>query len=127
MKINDYILSFLGILLILISIGAFFNVFYLSSAYDPYGAFWICFSAVPIVGIGLLFRKTSIIKSQLYILAIPDLIWMIDFISYIIRGSSFFGIADYFSLSRCNSTENNNITSHNNCSCNILCNSCIKA
>ena len=95
-KIYNVILSMLGILLILISIAAFFNVFYLSSAYDPYGIFWVCFSAVPIVGIGVLLKKTSILKSQLYILAIPDLIWTVDFISYIANGKSLFGIVDYF-------------------------------
>lgn len=92
-KPHKIALAFFGIMLILFGITAFFNAFYFGK---PYLIFWICYLSLIIIGIGLIARKTFLIKSQLYILAIPDMIWVIDFISIIIFQKSVFGVADYF-------------------------------
>lgn len=86
-------LTFLGILFLSFGIIAFINalVYYNASL-----LFWICYSSLVIIGIGMLTKRTALIKSQLYILAIPDAVWALDFAFVIITGSSLFGIVDYF-------------------------------
>ncbi len=86
----------LGIFYILLSVLAFFNSYYY---HTPYNIFWFCYIGMFIIGLGMLFKNGAMIKSQLYILFIPDIIWILDFISYFVTGgNSFFGIADYFFL-----------------------------
>ncbi len=89
---NYYIRISLGILLLVISVLAFFNAFYYHS---PSIIFWFCYLSVPLAGIGILTNNATLVKSQLYILAIPDLIWTIDFVYYLINGHSLLGIVDY--------------------------------
>lgn len=62
--------------------------------------FWYCYTALLLVIIGLFMKNSKIILSQLVILAIPDLLWMIDFISLIFTGHAFLGITqDFYKLS----------------------------
>lgn len=89
------VLNFLGVVYVLTSLLAFFNSFYFGPWHN---IFWFCYSGILLIGIGILTRNKVIFMSQLYILFIPDFIWFVDFISYLIRGSSFFGIVNYFFL-----------------------------
>jgi len=85
-----------GILYLVLSGLAFFNAVYYQT---PYNFFWFCYAGMFIIGLGILFKNSALIKSQLYILFIPDAIWIVDFISYIATGgNSFFGITNYFFL-----------------------------
>ncbi len=94
-KANHYVRITLGIFLVIIGILAFFNVFYYG---DISIIFWFCYLSVPLAGVGILLNNSTLVKSQLYILAIPDLIWTIDLIYYLLNGRSFLGIIDYLFL-----------------------------
>jgi hypothetical protein len=56
----------------------------------------MCYFSLLIIGAGILFKKSSMIMSQIYILAIPLLIWNIDFLHWLIFQHPLFGITDYF-------------------------------
>jgi hypothetical protein len=92
---NDYVRTVLGVLLLIISALAFFNVFY----YNDFSiVFWFCYLSLPLVGIGILTNSSALVKSQLYILAIPDFIWTVEFVSHLINGRSILGFVDYLFL-----------------------------
>jgi len=61
---------------------------------------WICYFFLIISGIGLLYRNSFIIASQLNLIIIPFLVWNIDFLSNLILSQSLWGITDYFFASR---------------------------
>lgn len=90
--LRNKILTVLGVFFLVVGIVAIFNAFLFSEASI---LFWFCYVSLPVAGIGLLARNASLIKSQLYILAIPDLIWTIDFASYLINHQSLLGVVDY--------------------------------
>lgn len=71
---------------------ALFNAFYYK---NPSVIFWFCYLSIPLVGIGILTQDASLVKSQLYLLAIPDLFWTIDFIYSLFAGHSLWGFVDY--------------------------------
>ncbi len=48
------------------------------------------------MGIGVLARNSSLITSQINVLFVVHLLWIVDFTTYLIKGYSIFGIADYF-------------------------------
>lgn len=58
--------------------------------------FWLCYSSLLLIGIGVLKRDSPLITSQLNILTIPLTLWIIDFVTFIIFGHSAFGVVDYF-------------------------------
>jgi hypothetical protein len=58
--------------------------------------FWVCYVTLPIMVIGLLKRNSNIILSQLIIFAIPDLLWIFDFIYWTFSGHSLIGLANFF-------------------------------
>ena len=89
------ILIFIGIIFVIFGLLAYFNAFYYE---NHYLIFWFCYLALLVIGIGLIFSEPRLILSQLYIVFIPDIIWGIDFISYLINGKSLMGIVDYFFL-----------------------------
>lgn len=91
-KINYSVRIFLGVFLLAIGALAFFNAFYYNNS--PI-IFWFCYLCVPLAGLGILINNPTIVKSQLYILAIPDLIWVTDFFYFLINGHSLLGIVDY--------------------------------
>ncbi len=94
-EISSWKVRVLGVIYILISLLAYFNVFYYQR---PESIFWFCYIGILIIGIGMLIKNSDLIKSQLYILTIPNIVWTIDFLSYLAGGDSFFGIAEYFFL-----------------------------
>ncbi len=97
-----YIMDFLtrpivrciGVAYIILGVLAIFIAF---SSSHPYDIFWFCYSAMILLGLGMLLGNISLIKSQLYIVLLADIVWTVDFVSYLARdGNSLFGIVDYF-------------------------------
>lgn len=88
--------------LILDIIGIFFLVWGIIaislSMYNqtPTQILFMCYLGIILIGIGILTRRSFIIMSQIYILAIPILFWDIDFLHWIIFNQPLFGITDYF-------------------------------
>ncbi|MGV8142069.1 MAG: hypothetical protein ACP5NS_00350 [Candidatus Pacearchaeota archaeon] len=57
---------------------------------------WFSYIGLILLAIGCFRRNSSLIASQLCILAIPYVIWNIDFFTYLFFGSSLWGSVDYF-------------------------------
>jgi hypothetical protein len=92
-KTKDIILYCIAALLI---ISLFFAIgFYLRNKLYI-GLFWICYTALPLIIIGILLKKPNLILSQLIIIMIPDLMWIADFIGILLTGNSFLGVSKYF-------------------------------
>jgi hypothetical protein len=106
-KKEDIILYILGIFFITIGIIAIIN----SIIIETYSnAFWVCYSGMILIGIGILFRNSFFVLAQINILTIPLLIWDFDFFYRLILDKPLFGLTDYFfmgsfSLSKIISTE----------------------
>lgn len=83
----------LGIYFILLGIAAIILSFY---NHNPSQILYACYVGLILIGIGILTKKSSIILSQVYLLAIPILIWDIDFVHWIIFKGPLWGITDYF-------------------------------
>jgi len=93
MKHENIILKVIGILFIAFGISAYVN----SLQYGTPGqVFWFCYFALVFIGIGILIKKSSIVLTQLNIVTIPLLIWIIDFFYVLITKGTLFGITNYF-------------------------------
>jgi hypothetical protein len=80
----------------LLAISLFFAIgFYLRNKLYI-GLFWICYTVLPLIIIGILLKKPNLILSQLIIIMIPDLLWIADFIGIVLTGNSFLGVSKYF-------------------------------
>jgi len=95
-KWDDWFIFILGVVFIVLGILAIFNSLYHKNNMQ---IFWMCYISLLIIGFGLLRKNAWLIASQLSILAIPLIVWDIDFIHWIIFQSPLFGIADYFFIS----------------------------
>jgi len=62
----------------------------------PTQILYMCYLGLILIGVGILMRNSFIIMSQVYILAIPLLVWNIDFLYQLIFGGPLWGITDYF-------------------------------
>ena len=63
---------------------------------NPTQILYMCYIGLLLIGIGILTKRSFIIMSQVYILAIPLLIWDIDFLYQLILNKPLFGIRNYF-------------------------------
>lgn len=90
---GNVILTSMGIVYLALSIIAIFNAFYY---HRPHQVFWFCYTGMFLIGIGFLGHERTLIQTQLYLLLIPDAVWTVDFLSYLIQGESALGIVDYF-------------------------------
>ncbi len=63
---------------------------------NPTQILYMCYLGLILIGIGILTKRSYIIMSQVYILAIPLLIWDIDFLHWLIFNKPLFGITNYF-------------------------------
>jgi len=100
MKIKDYediILNIVGILFLVLGIVAVLNSLYSKNLMQ---VFWACYLGLLLIGFGIIKRNSFIIMSQVYILAIPLILWDIDFLYWIIMQKPLWGITDYFFLER---------------------------
>ncbi len=72
-------------------------VYYSFIAQGAYSSLlWMCYIAMIIMAVGIIQRKSNLIVSQMMILLIPDLLWIIDFFSILITGNSLLGVSKYF-------------------------------
>jgi len=62
----------------------------------PSQIFWFCYLALILIGIGILKKNDFLILSQLNIIMIPNIMWVVDFFYHLITGGPLFGIANYF-------------------------------
>lgn len=90
---KSIVIDFIGFLLFALGISAITNSLFIE---NPYQIFWSCYLGLIIIGIGVVKRNSFLIMSQIYILAIPILIWDIDFLYHFILGKPLLGITDYF-------------------------------
>ena len=86
-------LNILGGFFLIWGVIAILNSMY---ANHPMQIFYFCYLGLLLIGIGILTKNSFLILSQVYILAIPLLVWDIDFIHWIIFQKSLWGITDYF-------------------------------
>lgn len=93
LKTNKLIVFLLGVYFFSLGVLAIVNVLILKN-YS--GLLWVSYFTLLFIGIGMLFRNSSFILSQLNIILIPLIFWNIDFFYRLITGNSFFGITDYF-------------------------------
>jgi hypothetical protein len=63
---------------------------------NPTQILYMCYLGLILIGIGILTKRSFIIMSQVYILAIPLLVWDIDFLHWLIFQKPLFGITNYF-------------------------------
>lgn len=94
-KSKNLILNFIGILFIILGIGAIINTIY-QKELGLAPIFWICYVSMILIGLGVLTKNYLLLLSQLNILAIPLIFWNIDFFYILLIGKSLFGVADYF-------------------------------
>ena len=87
------LLNLIGMFFLLLGITAVVNSWYNQS---PTQVLYMCYLGLIFIGIGILTKRSFIIMSQVYILAIPLLVWDIDFIYWLIFNQPLFGITDYF-------------------------------
>ncbi|MFH1238159.1 MAG: hypothetical protein V1491_01855 [archaeon] len=87
------LLDIIGIFFLFLGIIAIAN-----SIHDqnPTQILYLCYLSLILIGIGILTKRSFIIMSQVYILAIPLLIWDIDFLYWLIFSKPLWGITDYF-------------------------------
>ena len=95
MKHEKTILRLIGIFFVILGISAYAN----SLDYGTPGQVF-CFSyfSLMLTGIGMLFVSSAILLTQLNVIAIPYLIWDIDFFYVLITKKTLFGLTDYFFL-----------------------------
>jgi len=86
-------LNVIGVIFLIFGIGAWVNY---TLTFDLNKIFWMCYLSLIIMGIGALRKNAYVIMSQVYILALPLIIWDIDFIFRLFSGTPLFGITDYF-------------------------------
>ena len=94
-KTKNYILNFIGILFIILGIGAIINTLY-QKELGLAPILWICYISIILIGIGALTKNYLLLLSQLNILAIPLIFWNLDFFYVLFTKNSLFGITDYF-------------------------------
>jgi len=90
--------------IIITSIGIFFLVYSVISISasiiqkNPVQALYFCYIGLTLCGIGILIRNSMIVISQIYLLLIPQGIWIIDFLFHIFTGTPLWGVTNYFFL-----------------------------
>jgi len=92
-KKRDIIFKIFGIYFIILAILAVINAFLHPETASP---LWFCYIAVLFIGIGILLKKSEFIITQINIMAIPLILWNIDFFYQLITKKQLWGITDYF-------------------------------
>ncbi len=90
---EDFIVNLIGVIPLVLGILAVFNSFQNG---NPSQILWLCYMGMILMGLGIILRKSFLVMSQIYILAIPLLIWDVDFIYYLATKKFLLGITNYF-------------------------------
>lgn len=96
-KATKIILNLLGAFFIFLGILAYGATLMYGNQYQ---VFWICYLSLILLGIGILRRSSFLIVSQINLLLITDIIWIIDFISFFVNGQTLWGITSYMFTNR---------------------------
>src|SRR3989344_2104027 len=89
------ILNIIGSIFLIWGIAAVIdNIFKIETGIAP--VLWLSYICLIIIGIGILKKDSSLIASQIAIIAIPYVLWNLDFFHHLITNTSLFGITDYF-------------------------------
>ena len=96
-KKEDIVLKLIVFVLFISFIFSIINVF-LHAGYRS--LFWLCYTAMLIIGFGIIKKKSYLILSQIIILLIPDILWMIDFFTILFTGNSLMNLSSYFFTDR---------------------------
>ena len=83
-------------ILILLSLTLFLMIIHTLLMKSYFAFFWYCYIAIFLIIIGLFKKNSSLILSQVIIIAIPDLLWIFDFIYLIFTGHVLLGVAQNF-------------------------------
>jgi len=94
-KHKFFILDVIGIFFLFLGIVSIANSMYNQ---NPTQILYLCYLGLLFIGIGILTKRSYIILSQIYILAIPLFVWSIDFLYQLVLNKSLWGITDYFFL-----------------------------
>lgn len=87
------IVNVLGIFFLFLGFMAVFNSLLIK---NPSHVLWMCYISLILIGIGIVMRKSVLVMSQVYILAIPLVIWDVDFLYYLITQKTLLGLTNYF-------------------------------
>ncbi|OGY43270.1 MAG: hypothetical protein A2729_02425 [Candidatus Buchananbacteria bacterium RIFCSPHIGHO2_01_FULL_39_14] len=93
MKINNSFVDILG--LFFFAYGAFAMSFAVFRG-KPDWVLWFCYVGMILIGLGLLFRQPVLIASQLNLVVIPLIFWLVDFGYLATTGKTLYGITNYF-------------------------------
>jgi len=94
-NVKNLILNILGIFYVILGFASILNtIVSTDSGIAP--ILWFCYGGVLLIGIGILARNDLLVLSQFNILAIPLLVWVIDFLYIYFTGNSLLGITNYF-------------------------------
>jgi hypothetical protein len=96
-KYKFWILNVFGVFFLVLGILAIINSLYIK---NPMQVFWMCYVSLILIGTGILTRNSFLIMSQVYILAIPVLIWDADFLYQLILQKPLWGLTNYFFYDR---------------------------
>lgn len=94
-KYKFILLDIIGVFFLFLGIVSIANSMYYQ---HPTQILYLCYFGLIFIGIGILTKRSYIIMSQVYILAIPLSIWSIDFLYQLILNKPLLGITDYFFL-----------------------------
>src|SRR3989344_9685731 len=96
-KIGNTAWTLIGFFLVFLGILAFYNGF---NSVGLSGILWFSYTALFLIGIGILTRNSYLIASQLNIILIPYIFWNIDFFYVLLTGNTLWGVTNYFFTSR---------------------------
>lgn len=91
-KTKTIVLNSFGIFFLLFSFLSFGNAL---SGGSLTKISFLCYLGTLIIGIGILTKKDFLILSQIYILFIPHLFWVVDFVYLMLNGIPLWGLTDY--------------------------------
>ncbi len=91
---KDLFLKVIGVLYLIWGVASVMNTIFGNTGLAP--ILWMSYIGMFLLGIGILRRDSFLIASQINILAIPYLLWTIDFFYALINGVTLFNIVDYF-------------------------------
>jgi len=94
-KIKRVTLIIIAILLLFIGIVAIINQIFHKNIDH---IFWLSYTTLIIIGIGILRKDSFLIVTQLNIITIPFLVWTLDFFYYLITNNSLWNITNYIFL-----------------------------
>ncbi len=95
---NERIILYSIVIILLVSLSLILLSYFLEKDYNSF--LWVCYTAILLICIGIIFKKPNLILIQIIILLIPDLLWVMDVIFILITGKTIFGFGNTYFLSR---------------------------